>query len=65
MRVLARLNPVSYIVDLMRHALGHPTEFAAGFSVLVLAATIVLGFAATAVVFDPEQRLIRRARRSP
>lgn len=60
LRVLARLNPVSYAVDLMRHALGQPTEFGITFSLLVLVATIVLAFALTAVVFDPEQRFTFR-----
>ena len=27
LRLLARLNPVTYQVDLMRHAFGQPTEF--------------------------------------
>ena len=62
LRVLARLNPVSYAVDLMRHALGQPTEFGVALSLVVLVATIVLAFALTAVVFDPEQRFTFRHR---
>ena len=36
LRLLARVNPVTYQVDLMRHAFGQPTEFV-GTDVLVLA----------------------------
>lgn len=60
LRVVARLNPVSYAVDLMRKALGQPTEFGAVHSLLVLGATISLAFALTAVIFDPEQRFTLR-----
>jgi ABC-2 type transport system permease protein len=45
MAVLVRLNPVTYGVDLMRHALAQPAVFAAGIDVAVLA-----GFAALMVV---------------
>jgi ABC-2 type transport system permease protein len=66
LRILARLNPVSYAVDLIRKALGQPTEFGATRSLLVLGATIVLGFTLTALIFDPEQRLaFRRPRPKP
>ncbi len=58
--VLARLNPVSYAVDLMRHALGQPTEFGITLSVVVLILTIVIAFALTTVIFDPEQRFTLR-----
>jgi ABC-2 type transport system permease protein len=58
--VLARMNPVSYAVDLMRHALDQPTEFDITVSLVVLAATIVVAFALTALIFDPEQRFTFR-----
>lgn len=64
LRVVAQLNPVSYAVDLMRHALGQPAEFGARQSILVLTATIALAFALTAVIFDPEQRFVFRGRRA-
>jgi ABC-2 type transport system permease protein len=64
LRVVARLNPVSYAVDLMRKALGQPTEFSATSSLLVLGATIVLAFGVTAVIFDPEQRFAFRPQRA-
>jgi ABC-2 type transport system permease protein len=61
--LLARANPVSYQVDLMRHAFGQPTEFAAVTDVLVLVAATLALFGLTCVLFDPEQRFIsRRAR---
>jgi ABC-2 type transport system permease protein len=61
--LLARANPVSYQVDLMRHAFGQPTEFAAVTDVLVLVAVTLALFGLTCVLFDPEQRFIsRRAR---
>lgn len=60
LRVLARINPVSYAVDLMRHALGQPTEFGITFSLVALVATIVVAFTLTTVIFDPEQRFTFR-----
>ena len=60
LRLLARLNPVTYQVDLMRHAFGQPAEFAAGQDLLVLAGVTLLAFGLTALLFDPEQRFIGR-----
>jgi ABC-2 type transport system permease protein len=62
LRALAKLNPVSYSVDLMRAALGQPSEFGAAQSILALTATVVVLFLATAVVFDPERRVVFRDR---
>jgi ABC-2 type transport system permease protein len=58
--LLARMNPVSYGVDLMRHALGQPAEFAVVSSLAVLGITTAAAFAVTAFVFDPEQRFTRK-----
>lgn len=63
LRAIARLNPVTYAVDLMRHAVGQPAEFGATHSLLVLGATIAGAFACTAVIFDPEQRFTFRHQR--
>jgi len=63
LRGVARINPVTYAVDLTRGALGQPTEFEAARSVVVLVATMVLAFALTMVVFDPEQRFVLRRQR--
>ncbi|HEY8256122.1 MAG TPA: ABC transporter permease [Gemmatimonadales bacterium] len=61
LRAIARVNPVTYAVDLMRHALGQPAEFTAGRDILVLLCASVVAFALTALLFDPEQRLVGRA----
>jgi ABC-2 type transport system permease protein len=63
LQVLARANPVSYQVDLMRHAFDQPTEFAIQTDVLVLLAATLVLFGLTCLLFDPEQRFI--GRRSP
>jgi ABC-2 type transport system permease protein len=63
LRFLASVNPVTYQVDLMRHAFGQAGEFGAGRDVLMLAGTTALAFALTALLFDPEQRFVRRGGR--
>jgi ABC-2 type transport system permease protein len=62
LRHLARVNPVTYQVDLMRHAFGQPIEFGLGTDILILigSALVLLGLAA--LIFDPEQRFIGRSR---
>jgi ABC-2 type transport system permease protein len=60
LRSVALLNPVTYAVDLTRTALGQPAEFDARYSVTVLGATMLLAFALTAFLFDPEQRFVSR-----
>jgi ABC-2 type transport system permease protein len=62
LRAVARLNPVTYAVDLMRLALGQPAEFSAPWSIAVLGVTTLVVFGLTAIVFDPEQRFVGRAR---
>ena len=51
-----RLNPVTYTVDLMRGALGQPTEFTVSSSAIALGVAIVLAFTLAAALFDPERR---------
>jgi ABC-2 type transport system permease protein len=58
LRLLAQANPVSYQVDLMRHAFGQPTEFAAQTDLLVLGLVTLGLFGLTCLLFDPEQRFI-------
>jgi ABC-2 type transport system permease protein len=64
LRSVARVNPVSYGVDLVRAALGQPAEFSIVRSVLVLAATIAIGWALTILLFDPERRSLPRFQRA-
>lgn len=59
LRALARVNPVTYMVDLMRQALGLRGEFPAAVDVAVLLAATALAFGLTALLFDPEQRFVR------
>ncbi len=56
LRTLALANPVTYQVDLMRHALGQPGEFAWSTDLGVLAATTAIIFGLATLLFDPEQR---------
>jgi ABC-2 type transport system permease protein len=60
LRLLARANPVSYQVDLMRHAFRQTTEFATRTDLLVLGAVTLVLFGVAALLFDPEQRLVGR-----
>jgi ABC-2 type transport system permease protein len=53
---VARANPVTYAVDLLRHALGQPAEIAAPAAAGVVLGVTVLAFLLTALLFDPEQR---------
>jgi ABC-2 type transport system permease protein len=62
LRAAARLNPVSYAVDLMRAALGQPSEFRAAQSILALTTTAAVLFLLTIFVFDPERRVVFRDR---
>jgi ABC-2 type transport system permease protein len=61
LRLLAGVNPVTYQVDLMRHAFGQAAEFEAGRDVLLLLATTAVAFGLTVLLFDPEQRFLGRA----
>jgi ABC-2 type transport system permease protein len=62
LRLLARLNPVTYQVDLMRHAFGQRAEFNPELDILVLVAASVVFFGVACLIFDPEQRFIGRRR---
>ena len=59
LHLLARINPVTYAVDLMRGAMGVPVEFAPWVSVATLAVVTIAAFAGAAMVFDPEARVRR------
>ena len=60
LRLLASANPVTYQVDLMRHAFGQPAEFPIGRDLAALLASVVIAFALAAALFDPEQRFIQK-----
>ena len=60
LRLLASVNPVTYQVDLMRHAFGQAAEFEAGRDVLLLLATTAVAFGLTVLLFDPERRFLGR-----
>jgi ABC-2 type transport system permease protein len=60
LRLLAAVNPVTYQVDLMRHALGQAGEFALGRDVVFLLGSSAVAFGLTALLFDPEQRFLGR-----
>ena len=63
LRLLATVNPVTYQVDLMRHALGQAAEFTAGRDLAFLVGGMVVAFGLTALLFDPEQRFLGRGAR--
>ena len=62
LRAVARLNPVTYDVDLMRVALGQPSEFSAMRSTVILVATTACACVLTGLIFDPERRVVFRER---
>jgi ABC-2 type transport system permease protein len=63
LRTLAQMNPVTYMVDLMRRALGQPVEFGAATALGALLLSALLAFSLAALLFDPEQRFVRRVDR--
>ena len=65
LRAVARLNPVTYAVDLLRHAFGQAGEFALATDVVVVLGVMLVGFAAGTLLFDPEQRFTARGAGRP
>jgi ABC-2 type transport system permease protein len=65
LRAVARLNPVTYAVDLLRHAFGQSGEFALATDIAVVLGVMLVGFAAGTLLFDPEQRFTSRDARRP
>ena len=63
LRVLAAVNPVTYQVDLLRHALDRGAELSVGLDLATIAGTTVVAFALAALLFDPEQRFVGRAKK--
>jgi ABC-2 type transport system permease protein len=60
LRLLARINPVTYQVDLMRHAFGQPAEFSVRADILVLTGATLVLLSLAGLLFDPEQRFVGR-----
>jgi ABC-2 type transport system permease protein len=60
LRAVARANPVTYAVDLVRHALGQPAEVGVLTAAGVVLGVLVLAFLLAALLFDPEQRFFPR-----
>jgi ABC-2 type transport system permease protein len=60
LRVVARANPVTYAVDLVRHALGQPAEVGTATAAGAVLGALVLAFLLAALLFDPEQRFFPR-----
>lgn len=60
LRAVARANPVTYAVDLVRHAMGQPAEVGVGTAAGVVVGVLVLAFLLAALLFDPEQRFFPR-----
>jgi ABC-2 type transport system permease protein len=56
LKAIARLNPITYAVDLMRGALHQPTEFTPLRATLAIGLACALAFVAAALLFDPERR---------
>ncbi len=61
-RAVARVNPVSFAVDLVRHALGQPAEVSAPLAAATVVGTTAAAFILAVLVFDPEQRFVGRGR---
>jgi ABC-2 type transport system permease protein len=55
-RAVARANPVTCAVDLVRHALAQPAEVGAAAAGGVVLGVTLLAFLLAALLFDPEQR---------
>ena len=64
LRWIARVNPVTHMVDLVRAALGQPAELTVTGNLLALSAFAVVAFVLASMLFDPEQRFIGRAPRA-
>ena len=61
LHVAARVNPVTYAVDLMRGAMGQRMEFGIATSATALVAVTAAAFVLAVMLFDPERRLRRAA----
>jgi ABC-2 type transport system permease protein len=62
LRGAARVNPVSYAVDGLRHALGQPAEFTVVADTGADLGATLAAFGVTALICDPEQRFLASRR---
>jgi ABC-2 type transport system permease protein len=60
LRLLAQANPVTYQVDLMRHAFAQPAEFSVQLDIMVLVLVTLVIFGLASLLFDSEQRFVGR-----
>jgi ABC-2 type transport system permease protein len=60
LRWIARINPVTHMVELVRSALGQPTDLSAAANRLALGTFAMVAFLLASIMFDPEQRFIGR-----
>jgi len=58
LRWIAQVNPVTHMVELVRRALGQPTEFSVAGNLLALVGFALVAFVLASLLFDPEQRFI-------
>ena len=65
LRWIARVNPVTHMVELLRAALGQPTDLSASANLLALGAFAAVAFVLASLLFDPEQRFTGRPSRQP
>jgi ABC-2 type transport system permease protein len=65
LRAVALANPVTYAVDLLRHAFAQPVEFSLATDGAAVVAVTLGAFAAAALLFDPEQRFTARGGSGP
>lgn len=59
LRTATRFNPVTYQVDLIRHAFGQPVELSIAVDIIALAGFAALAFILATALFDAERRVAR------
>ena len=63
LRAVARVNPVTYQVDLLRHAMGQSPDLPLVTDLVALVLATLLALALATLWFDPEQRVLGPGRR--
>jgi ABC-2 type transport system permease protein len=62
LRAVARVNPVSYQVDLLRHAMAQAPDFALAVDLLVMGCCTLAALLLASAWFDPERRVLSSGR---